>query len=81
MYLGEKRLGVLQSFIFGYYFAQFSDSRYDLLDNFDDWIANYYGWNESTAGWKNIIIKECNGDKEKAVDEFFKLFDKFNLKT
>jgi hypothetical protein len=26
--------------------------------------------NESTAGWKNIL-KECDGDEEKAVDKSF----------
>ncbi|MFN7117094.1 MAG: hypothetical protein ACK4TA_09875 [Saprospiraceae bacterium] len=77
MYLGEKRLSTLQALIHGYYLAYGANPNNNIFKGFDDWIAKYYGWQESTAGWKNIIVEECKSDEEKAVDEFFKVFDKF----
>jgi len=49
------------------------------FEKFNDWVASYYGWNESTAGWKNIILSESNNDEEKALKEFFNIFDKFKI--
>jgi len=48
-----------------------------LFGGFHDWVANYYDWKESTAAWKNIILKECEGDVSLSVDVFFKLYDLF----
>ncbi len=80
MYLGSKSISELRSFFNGFSYAEYvwnikSDSP---LEGFNDWVASYYGWNESTAGWDNIILKECNMDEEKAVDEFFRLYDLFD---
>ncbi|MGB4775443.1 MAG: hypothetical protein WBP45_09745 [Daejeonella sp.] len=36
-----------------------------------------YNWLESTAGWKNIILKENDFDEEKALKVFFEMIDEF----
>ena len=82
MYIGEKKISILKSFFDGIYYSleAYNVNEEYIFNGFDDWIANYYGWTECTAGWKNIILSECNEDEEKAVDEFFNLYDKFKLK-
>jgi hypothetical protein len=82
MYLGEATLSNLQNFIAGYYFPQ-DMHKFSLIpqeqqfQDFHDWVARYCGWKESTAGWKNIILQECQGDEKKALDSFFELYDNF----
>jgi len=44
---------------------------------FSDWVAKRFHWKESTAGWYNIILKECGGDEGKALDRFFELIDEY----
>jgi hypothetical protein len=38
---------------------------------FHDWVAERFGWHESTAGWCNIIVEECGGNHGEALDRFF----------
>ena len=82
MYIGEKKLSTLKGFLDGAYYAfdAYDVKEINLFEGFHDWVVDYYGWNESTAGWKNIILKECDNDEMKAVDEFFKIYDKFKIK-
>ncbi|HRH47445.1 MAG TPA: hypothetical protein PLP23_01765 [Panacibacter sp.] len=85
MYLGEKKICVLRAFIDGYFYAT-DTHNLKLIDDkrflkFNDWTALHFGWRESTAGWKNIILDECNRDEEKAVDKFFEVYDKFIADT
>ncbi|WP_448271779.1 hypothetical protein [Nostoc sp. DSM 114160] len=56
--------------------GSFMEKRHLLLHSYHDWVARYYKWNESTAGWKNIILQEV-GDEAKACDVFFELFELF----
>lgn len=81
LYIGEKKISILRAFIDGYFYAaefdKINSDRREKFAEFHDWVANYFGWNESTAGWKNIILEECNGDEEIAVDKFFEVYDKF----
>ena len=82
MYIGERKISTLSSFLEGALYAldaygvERKDNEPDFRE-FHDWVSNYYGRDESTAGWKNIILEEVGGNEEKAVDEFFKLFDEF----
>ena len=80
MYLGKKDLSVLQGYVFGYWDGLDSQGQTHPLTGFHDFVANHYGRPESTAGWKNIIVSECQGDEEKAVDVFFTLYDQFRAK-
>ncbi len=81
MYIGDKKITILRAFIDGYLFALEANNinlaEKEKFTEFHDWVANYFGWYESTAGWKNIILEECNGNEEIAVDKFFELYDKF----
>jgi len=44
---------------------------------FHEYVANHYGWNESTAGWRNIILREKYFNEEKSLWAFYELFDSF----
>lgn len=84
MYIGEKTISSLKSFIDGYFYATWTndieiDDKVQFGD-FHDWVAQHYKWKESTAGWKTIILKECDGDEIRAVDQFFDLFDEFKVR-
>nr|WP_321237197.1 hypothetical protein [uncultured Psychroserpens sp.] len=83
MYIGEKKISVLKGFLDGAYysFVAYDVNEENLFEGFHDWVAEYYGFSESTAGWKNIILKECGNDEVKAVDEFFTVYDKFKNKS
>ncbi len=68
MYLGVKSLIRLQAYIDGYNYAM---NNCGLKDNsnpaflrgirFYDWIAERFGYYESTAGWCNIILADTLG--------------------
>lgn len=85
MYIGEKKISILKGFIDGYFYGldvkeiHLRESEPKFV-NFSDWVANHFNWAESTAGWKNIILKECDGDEKLSVDKFFELYDKFKKK-
>ncbi len=83
MYIGEKNLSVLKGFLDGIYYSfdAYGVSEENLFEGLHDWVAEYYGWPETSAGWKNIILKECGNDEVKAVDEFFKVYDKFKNRS
>ncbi|MBD1942803.1 hypothetical protein H6F50_10610 [Coleofasciculus sp. FACHB-712] len=81
MYLGKKSITLLKAFISGYYFARQTNNVAILEEippfgQFHDWIARYYNWESSTAGWNNIILQEF-GDEAKALDVFFELLELF----
>lgn len=77
MYLGDKNISCLRSFLDGYQFAQesnkpFTEEVFPPFWYFHEWAMHQYGWGESTAGWKNILLDENGGDEEKALDDFFR---------
>lgn len=81
IYLGQRSLTALKGFIDGYSFAIVENNilveeEIPPFRQFHDWVARYYKWYESTAGWKNIILKEV-GDEAKACDVFFELLELF----
>ena len=87
MYIGEKSISSLKRFLDGFRYAQDVYKIEDKVDEIDfgrfhDWVAVYYGrvydgQIDSTAGWSNIILRECQGQENVAVDVFFELYDKF----
>ncbi len=89
LYLGTKSILRLRSYLDGFGYAldikkiKFDWKKFYSEDNFQDsfheFTAKYFSWCESTAGWQNIILKECNNDEEKAVDVFFALLEEFKL--
>ncbi|SKC84402.1 hypothetical protein [Ohtaekwangia koreensis] len=68
MYIGDKKITTLKSFIDGYFYATWTnDIEVDdkiRFDYFHDWVATQFKWKESTAGWCKIILDECKGDEE-----------------
>src|SRR5262249_20246834 len=81
MYLGCYSLIRLRAFLDGCFFMVVTfgidcevppDFR-----GFDDWVAQKFGWRESTAGWCGIILQECDGDDSAALDCFFELLDEY----
>lgn len=84
MYIGENRISSLRTFLDGYSLA-LSTHEINKENNkkvipfwfFHTWVAKYYNWYESTAGWNNIILKENSGNEERALETFFILFEKF----
>lgn len=82
MYIAENKITSLKGFIDGYFHALdcmeiHHGETEPNFDEFHDWVANYFDWRESTAGWKNIILEESNGDENQAVKLFFEVYDKF----
>ena len=81
MYIGEKRLSTLKGFFDGIYYSLdvYNIDEENVFEGLHEWTAKYYGWEDTNAGWKNIILSECENDEYKAVDEFFKIYDKFKM--
>lgn len=84
MFTGDKGISALDSFIQGYFYAILAndiDIKGEIkFDEFPDWVAQYFKWTESTAGWRRIILQECKNDEDKALIKFFELYDKFKLR-
>lgn len=85
MFMGTRSITLLRTFIDGYFYA--TDTNNINIDDsvrfgeLHDWIANYFGWNGSTAGWSTIILRECDGNESLALDTFFELYDLFKVRT
>lgn len=81
MYIGDHSLFCLRSFLDGCFFlAEEHGIRTDespSFGGFHDWVAERFGWYESTAGWCNIIVAECDGDPGRALDRFFELIEEY----
>ena len=81
MYIGEKSLSALYFHIGGYKVAclvkEIDENLKPSFDLFHDFVADYYSWNESTTGWRNIILTENDNNEELALEKFFILFDSF----
>ena len=44
---------------------------------FHDWVAERFGWHESTARWCNIIVEELGGNLGEAPDRFVELVEEY----
>lgn len=78
MTVGERSLSALYFHVKGYEAGSKVDERLEPeFHLFHDFVANYYLRFESTAGWRNIILAENYGNEERALEEFFVLFDDF----
>lgn len=60
MWIEELTLKSIRTFLGGYDFALSEHglvaSRDEQSPNFHDWIADKFGFSESTAGWHNMIV-------------------------
>ena len=81
MYIGDESLSGLYYNIVGYNWAcelhRIDEKLQPDFYLFHDFVANYYLYSESTAGWKNIILAKNFGNEKQALVDFYKLFDLF----
>ena len=82
MYIGDARISSLRSFLDGYQFAATvhnieKKQVFPPFWYFHEWAMHKYGWGESTAGWKNIILEENQNDEELALTKCFELLKEF----
>lgn len=81
MWLGKKSITVLKTFIGGYETCeQFNDINPVLTPPFRlflPWVQRLYNHNGSYYNWDGILLQKSANDEEKALDNFFELFDKF----
>lgn len=86
MYLGDTSITSMNTFLDGYNFACFVNNIdnhdvYPLFWYFHEWAKEKYNWYESSAGWKNIILKENQNDEIKSLAVFFELIEEFKNLT
>ncbi|MGB4775452.1 MAG: hypothetical protein WBP45_09790, partial [Daejeonella sp.] len=87
MYLGtisiSKLHDHLQGYQMAYWFNEF-DNPVDknFFNNFNEYIYRYYGVT-TNDNWKGVILEQCFGNEQTALETFFQLFDLFigNAKT
>lgn len=60
MYIGDQKLSNLRSYIDGFeaamYTAKVKNSSIPEFSGFHQWVAEKYGFYESSAGWQNMIL-------------------------
>jgi len=81
LYIGFHSLVLLRAFLDGCFHmaGEHGIERCERPDfsGLHDWVAERFGWSESTAGWCNIIVQECGGDEARALDRFFELVEEY----
>ena len=82
MYIRDARISSLRSFLDGYQFSAMvhnieKEQVFPPFWYFHEWAMHKYGWGESTAGWKNIILEENQNDEELALTKCFELIREF----
>ena len=71
MYTGECKLSNIRSFIDGYAFS-INDEKAQIkflstYPNFHNWVAEKFGFYESTVGWQNMILAIEMGISPKGI--------------
>jgi hypothetical protein len=82
MYIGDSKISTINTFLHGYCFATEiykveCPAEFPPFWYFHEWAMDQYNWYESTAGWKNIILKENDNDEERSLQVFFQFIDEF----
>jgi hypothetical protein len=87
MYLGTNTISKLYDQLQGYHMAYWFndiDNHVDknFFDNFNEFVYRYYGVT-TYDNWKDVILEQCFGNEQNALEAFFELFDLFivNFKT
>ena len=79
MYIGDNTLSAMYFHLQGYFAAceehGVVDEDVPNFSGFHDFVAKYYSYNASTAGWKNIILRENNFNEKQSLLKFFELVD------
>jgi hypothetical protein len=85
LYMTSKSIVVLRSFIDGAAYASHIlgiDDGYNEFSPipfqfFNDYVAHFYNYTESTSGWMNMILNKNNGVEKASFDIFYTLLDSF----
>jgi hypothetical protein len=87
MYLGENTITKLNEHLQGYQMAYWFNDIDNLVDktffaSFNQFVYSYYSVTTSD-NWKGVILEQCFGNEQNALDTFFELFDLYidNAKT
>jgi hypothetical protein len=87
MYLGENTITKLHDHLQGYKMAYWFNDIDNLVDktffaSFNEFVYDYYSVTTSDD-WKGVILEQCFGNEQNALDTFFELFDLYigNAKT
>ena len=88
MFIGKRDINSLNMFLQGAFFIINTRNleekkEVEEFHEFHGWVSDYYKLEPSARGWCDIILQEMNGDKEKSLVEFFRLYDLFkkNIET
>ena len=80
MYIWSNKISDLRLYIWWYFGCLFekwiNENEIPKFQNFHEWIAKYYWYNESTSWWANMILDNSK-DEEDALKTFFILLEKF----
>jgi len=82
LYLDEKDLRLLHSFIDGYLICEADNNQNESMmffESFKNYFNGIYGL-RSYFGWCSILRQESHSEEEEAFDKFFELFNAFLLK-
>lgn len=85
LFMGSKSITVLRSFLDGAGYTSHIlgiDDGYNEFSPipfrfFNDYVAQFYNYFESTSGWMNMILNKNNGDETASFDMFYTLLDNF----
>lgn len=81
LYIGNKIFSTLYENINGYKLYCLNNNINENLtpdwNEFHDFVAIQLNYSESTSGYKNMILEKSNFEEEKALKEFYRLFDLF----
>ena len=79
MFIAREEIDLLAAHISGYNIGNFQNST--ILNDFHDYVLNYYSHSPNTEGWRRAILRETNNDQKKAFIEFFRLYDEFKTQN
>lgn len=81
LYIGDQNFSSLCNNINGYkLYCSHNNITENLIpkwDEFHDFVAVQLNYEESTSGYKNMILEKSNFDEKKAMNKFYELFDLF----
>ncbi|MFT4146559.1 MAG: hypothetical protein QM644_19120, partial [Mobilitalea sp.] len=85
LYMGNKNITSLKSFLDGAVYAShilgiddgYNDFSPIPFRFFNDYVALFYNYVESTSGWLNMILNKNHGDEQVSFDIFYTLLDNF----
>lgn len=83
MYTGDKTLSTLNAFLNGAHFSLELNGIKETpgFRKFHCWVQDKFEIEQTTEGYCSTILKQCNGDEEKALEMFFELVEEFKKET